>query len=227
MSDASPELTVVCHVRAPLLLEPIDSQIETLQVCESEGTIDDLLIRSWPKEVSRSDSSPHQEVRERYDRFLDWADRHGVSIRPPFRERTRTSQVTGETTELLVTPLLCLELYRDDELVGVFPHTDGETTYTTDEAIAKLRTGEFPTPLEGETKAETSVQATSAPSNGCSCPDCGNDLIDGQGTFACPDCGWVGTVTESGQFVSRPKRTELGDTEADEKPGVSTTKPQL
>ncbi len=51
-------LTAVCHVRAPLLLEPVDAQIETLQACESEGAIDDLLLRSWPKEVSLSEESP-------------------------------------------------------------------------------------------------------------------------------------------------------------------------
>ncbi|WP_049924957.1 HTH domain-containing protein [Halopiger goleimassiliensis] len=195
MSDASPELTVVCHVRAPLLLEPIDRQIETLQACESEGRIDDLLLRSWPKEVTRSDTSPHHEVLEAYDRFSQWADERGVSIEPPFRERTKTSQVTGETTELLVTPLVCLELYVDDELVGVFPHTEGDETYTTDEVIAELRTGTVPDPL-GESPTRTRTSSTD-------CPACGDELIDGQGLFACAECGWIGTLTDSGDLVDR------------------------
>jgi len=121
MTDNPTEITTVCYVRAPLLLEPVDAQVETLQACESEGAVDDLLLRSWPKEVALSEESPHQEVLENFERFAQWADERGVSVRPPFRKRTTTSQVTGTTRERLVTPLLCLELYADDELIGVFP----------------------------------------------------------------------------------------------------------
>ena len=195
------EITAVCHVRAPLLLEPVDRQIETLRACESEGAVDDLLLRSWPKEVSLSDESPYQEALESFERFEQWADRRGVSIRPPFQERTTTNQISGETTDLLVMPMLCLELYADDDLVGVFPHTDeaaGET-YTTDEAIAALRTGEVPTPLGGAPETATATGDAEA----TDCPTCGGSLIDGQGLFACSDCGWMGSLTESGQLVER------------------------
>ena len=195
--------TVVCHTRAPLLLEPVDRQIETLRACESEGAIDELLLRSWPKEIALTDESPYQEALDSFERFERWADARGVSIRPPFRKRTTTNQVTGETTELLVTPLLCLECYADDELIGVFPHTDesADETYTTDEAIATLRTGELPTPLGGDSTAAQSATQDVVESD---CPDCGAPLVDGQGLFACPECRWVGTVTETGQLVSEP-----------------------
>ncbi|SEQ23183.1 HTH domain-containing protein [Natrinema salaciae] len=205
-TDTDPAaLTVVCHVRAPLLLEPIDGQIETLQACEAEGAIDDLLLRSWPKEVALSEESPHQEVLENYERFTQWADERDVSVSPPFRERSTTSQVTGETRERLVTPLLCLELYADDELIGVFPHSNETTeeTYTTDEAIATLRTGELPTPL-GSVADAAPLESTTADS----CPDCGGTLIDGQGLFACSDCGWLGTVSETGRLASQSGRPE-------------------
>lgn len=198
MSDQTSEITAVCHVRAPLLLEPVDAQVETLQACEAEGAIDELLLRSWPKEVALSEESPHQEVLENYERFRRWAAERGVSVRPPFRERSTTSQVTGETRERLVTPLLCLELYADGDVVGVFPHTDEATdeTYTTDDAIATLRTGEIPTPL-GSAADESGPSTTG-------CPDCDGSLVDGQGLFACPDCGWVGTVAETGGLEPRP-----------------------
>ncbi|MXV64395.1 hypothetical protein GS429_20455 [Natronorubrum sp. JWXQ-INN-674] len=224
----TPTTTVVCHVRAPLLLEPVDRQIETLQACESEGTIDELLLRSWPKEIALTDESPYQEALESFERFERWADEHGVSIRPPFRKRSTTSQISGETRTLLVMPLACLEVYADDELVGVFPHSDdgSEETYTTDEAIAALRTGALPTPLggAGETGVSAVVDAdvngsasananadtngnANANANSSDCPDCNRSLIDGQGLFACPDCGWVGTVSETGQYVARTDRS--------------------
>ncbi|WP_408958656.1 HTH domain-containing protein [Natrinema sp. 74] len=198
-------LTAVCHVRAPLLLEPVDEQIETLQVCEDEGAVDELLLRSWPKEVALSEESPYQEVIEQYERFEAWANERDVSVRPPFRERSTTSQVTGTTRERLVTPLLCLELYADDELLGVFPHTNEATdeTYTTDDAIATLRTGEVPAPL-GSPSTTADVDESSTPNT---CPDCGGALVDGQGLFACGDCGWLGTVSNAGQYRSRSETT--------------------
>lgn len=198
MTESTSPITAVCHVRAPLLLEPIDRQIETLQACESEGSIDDLLLRSWPKEVSRDESTLHHEVLETYDRFSQWADQRGVSIEPPFNTRTSTSQVTGESRELLVTPLLCLEVYADDELVGVFPHSEGNETYTTDEVIAQLRTGELPTPLgQSPTRTGSSTE----------CPECGESIVDGQGLYACAECGWTGTMTDDGELVSRTDRS--------------------
>lgn len=101
--DTQPtEITAVCHVRAPLLLEPVDRQVETLRACESEGAVDDLLLRSWPKEVTLTDETPYQEALESVERFEGWADRRGVSIRPPFRERTATNQISGETTDVLI-----------------------------------------------------------------------------------------------------------------------------
>lgn len=201
------DVTVVCHVRAPLLLEPIDRQVETLDSCESEGTIDDLLLRSWPKEVTLSETSPYQEAIESVDRFDEWAERRGVSVRPPFRERTTTSQVTGETRELLVTPMLCLEVHVDDELVGVFPHTDpvADETHTAEEAIATLRTGEIPTPLG----AEPTIEADDSDA----CPECGGGMIDGQGLFACPDCGWLGSKTAEGRYVTESEEGLAADAE--------------
>ncbi len=195
MNANSQEITVVCHVRAPLLLEPVDRQVETIRACEAEGAIDDLLLRSWPKEVTLNESTPHQEVLETYDRLQSWADRQGVDITPPFKRRSTTSQVTGTTTEVLVTPLLCLELYADDELVGVFPHSANDKTATTNEAIAELRTGALPTPLGGEPESPIEAAASG------SCPACGSRLIDGQGLFACVDCEWTGTVSASGGYV--------------------------
>lgn len=202
MSRTSAETTVVCYVRAPLLLEPVDQQVETLQECERDGTVDDVLLRSWPKEVTLEveDESPYPEVLDAVDRFERWANRQGVSISPPFRERERSTLTEG-TKEVLVTPMLSLAIYRGDELYGVFPHSDGEETYTASDAIATLRTGELPTPM-GSPAVEPRAPDT--------CPDCDGRLVNGQGVYDCRDCEWVGTATPDGQYVpvSLPPTTE-------------------
>lgn len=192
------DVTVACHVRAPMLLEPVDSHVETLRACESEDAIDSLLLRSWPDKVRLSEDGPHQEVIERFERFERWADRRGVSVRPPFERRTVTKAITDETRELLVTPLICLAVYRDEELVGVFPHSTEEDTYTVADAIATLRTGEVPTPLGSAPSPSTA----SASGSGETCPECGAALVNGQGLFSCSNCEWVGTATEDSRLVS-------------------------
>lgn len=205
MNTDSTTITAVCHVRAPLLLEPIDRQVETLRACESEGTIDDLLLRSWPKEVEVTDDGPHHEVLETYDRFRSWADGQGADIHPPFTKRTTTARVTGETSERLVTPLLCLELYADDELVGVYPHSADDETITTDDAIATLRCGDLPTPLGGTATDRSPTASTRANTKTNACPDCDGALIDGQGLVACSDCEWTGIV-DGGAYVATSER---------------------
>lgn len=208
-SDYQPsELTVVCHVRAPLLLEPVDSKIETLRTCEDDGEIGDLLLRSWPDSVSVGPDSPHQEVLERFERFEQWADAHDVSVEPPFRIRTASSLASDEPTRMLVTPILCLALYHADQLIGVYPHTDGEETYTTTDAIAKLRTGAIPTPLGTPAGTPTDAQILPTPSSEeetgvdvehdssetltpTICPSCDEPLVNVQGILACTDCLWT------------------------------------
>ena len=219
-TEPAPEdLTIACHVRPTLVLEPIDAKIETLRQCEHDGTIDTLLLRSWPGEVAMQDDSPHPEVLEQYDRFADWADRAGVSIDPPFQTRETTSIVSDSTIERLVTPTICLACYDRDRLVGVFPHSDGETTHTVSEAIASLRTGELPEPLfehAGVTERRTPTSVSASPPDDIpsrnrpsmaagesrpACPDCGNGLTNVQGVLDCDSCEWIGADRSSALLV--------------------------
>jgi hypothetical protein len=199
------DLTVTCYVRAPLLLDPVDSKIETLQRCEENGEIDALRLQSWPEEVSLEPDVPDQEVLDRFERFEQWADARGVSVRPPFRIRTATSLVDDEPKRVLVTPLLCLALYYDGLLVGVYPHSDGESTHTPTEVIADLTTGAVPTPMEqsaavaaSSTEDGTGTLVVDEPDSddrrrpfvSSSCPDCDGTLVNVQGILACDSCRW-------------------------------------
>lgn len=189
MTARDAEITVVCYARAPMLLDPVDAHVETLQRCDSDGTVDAVLLRSWPERVALTDGSPHPEVVDAFERFERWADRRNVSVRPPFEVRTTTSVVTEETRDVLVTPLLCLAIYRGESLVGVFPYTADGTTHTATDAIATLRSGELPTPPD--------VQAAPRPRQ--TCPECDGPLLQGQGVLACDDCHWTGTIAGDGR----------------------------
>lgn len=211
------DLTVSCAVRAPLLLEPVDAKVETLRRCEERGDVGGLVLRSWPDAVSLDASGPESEVVEQFRRFERWAEEAGASIRPPFRIRRRSSMVSEETRRVLVTPILCLACYDGDALVGVYPHSEGETTRTATDAIAALAAGELPAPLTHSTFASGSGDAAGSVGSGPSgadaggtgaagvrwaaergtalpnaeCPECGSALVNVQGILSCRSCRWT------------------------------------
>lgn len=196
MYDPATATTVVCHARTPLVFDPVEERIERAQALEESGLVDDVVVRSWPDTVRLDDDGPHREVVEEFQRFEEWADGRGVTVRPPFETRTRASMVEEEGVDVLVTPVLCLAVYREERLVSVFPHSDGETTYSVERALDRLEADQLPRPLR--TSADVPDVQT--------CPDCDAALVNGQGLFVCPNCAWSGTLSDDGW-------TELADVE--------------
>lgn len=190
-------LTVACHVRSSRLLGTIDRNVERLRACEDEGLIDALLVRSWPKEIQLNESTPCSALVEHFEQFESWAGQCGVSVRPPFRTRT-AGPMTGDTErEVLVTPAVCLAVYRDDGLVGVFPHSDGEETYTVAEAIDDLESGMLPGPVEGSLESTASQGSGASDTVEQTCPACDGSLVNVQGMLACRDCSWSEAALEA------------------------------
>lgn len=188
MYDPATATTVVCHARTPLVFDPIEERIERARALEESGLVDDVVVRSWPDTVRLDDDGPHREVVEEFRRFDDWADHRGVTVRPPFETRTRASMVEADGVDVLVTPVLCLAVYREGRLVSVFPHSDGETTYSVERALDRLEADQLPRPLH----------ASADVPDARTCPDCDGALVNGQGLFVCPDCAWSGTLSDDG-----------------------------
>ena len=203
--NANRDHTVQVYVRPELLLEPVDSKIETLQTLETEGVVDGLMLHYWPSKVELSADPPHSEAIDAYERFEMWAEANGVDISPPFSVRTRSSEITGEERTVLSTPVVCLAIYEGGRLVGVYPHSDGERTHSVGEAIAALRTDQLPAkrpePIapareptaparEGTNeshKPSVSTESTTGERT-CSAPDCDGVLANVQGILVCCAC---------------------------------------
>jgi hypothetical protein len=186
--NRSTETTLVCHARTPLVFDPVEERVERAQALEEGHLVDNVVVRSWPETVRLDDDGPHREVVEEFRRYEEWAEHRGVSVSPPFETRTRTSIVEEDGVEVLVTPVLCLALYRDERLVSVFPHSDADETYTVDRVLDRLEADELPRPLSGRLEVPDAR----------SCPECEATLLKGQGLFICPDCAWTGTISTEG-----------------------------
>lgn len=184
MHDRSTDTTLTCHARTPLVFDPIEERVERARECERTGAVDTVVVRSWPETVRLDDDGPDHEVVETYERFQRWADHRGVTVSPPFVTRTRSSIVEDDGVELLETPVLCLSLYHGERLVGVYPHSADGETYTVERVLRRLESGELPGAL-GAPLADGLLAST--------CPSCEGKLLNGQGLFTCPDCGWTGS----------------------------------
>jgi hypothetical protein len=135
-------LRLVLRVRPPVA-GPATTVINRLGRLRAEGVVEAFDIEYWPDEVSLAGDG-HPEVVETFERYETWAAEHGVSLRPAFDVRS-VSPLVGERRELLRLPMACLAVHEDGDLVGVFPCTDGDETWTVTDCLEAVATaGELP-----------------------------------------------------------------------------------
>lgn len=215
MNPTPTSIRVACHVRKASIVAPVDSTLRTLDRLEDEGVIDEFTVSAWPGEVRLTDDPPHGDVVEAFEEFDAWAEQWNVSIRPPFTVETRTSQITGESRDVVITPVQCLAIYVNGVLVEVFPHSsdrrgEGET-YTISDALSLLEERDIQAFGAGRASETTSGRAAETTSgrhppadvdaaDADMCPTCGTRFVTGQGLYACPDCDWTGIATGPGQY---------------------------
>lgn len=145
--DATPAaVSMVLRARTPVCGSRT-TVINRLGRLRATGVIDEFEVRTWPDEVVLSAETEAGEAVETFEQFEAWADDRGLSVRPAFDVKT-VSSIVGRTRELLTLPMMSLAVSVDGDLVGVFPCSDGERTWTigdcldayeqTDDALAAL-----------------------------------------------------------------------------------------
>ncbi|MDT3436233.1 HTH domain-containing protein [Haloarcula sp. 1CSR25-25] len=142
------EITVQLWSRRPVC-GPRTTAIDQFTELAATGVIDEFDIQTWPEEIPVSQGSGHGEVLETVDRYEQWATERGLSLRPPFETRT-SSLLVGGSTEVLRLPMIAVAVYADDELAGVYPCTDGETTWSVTDCIDALTTAPTGLPHQSE-----------------------------------------------------------------------------
>ncbi|WP_267642470.1 HTH domain-containing protein [Haloarchaeobius amylolyticus] len=123
---AYPPLTIDVYLRAYAPVSaPQETVLETVRDLRDDGLVASYDVHTWPSAV-RADRST--TTSRHYERFRDWAAAEDVRIDQSFVTRRDDNLFTGETTERLRTPCICLAVRQDDELAAVLPCTvaDGE-----------------------------------------------------------------------------------------------------
>ncbi|WP_328765762.1 HTH domain-containing protein [Haloarcula nitratireducens] len=134
--SAADGLTVDLWTRRPVC-GPRTTVIDRLGSLRTAEVIDDFSVTTWPEEIVVSGRTNHSELLDIVEEFEEWASENGLTLRPPFETRT-ASLLVGESEEVLTTPMMLAAAYDGDDLVGVYPCTDGERTRTIGEFLDAL-----------------------------------------------------------------------------------------
>jgi hypothetical protein len=132
--------------------QPQNEVITRLDVLQQHGRVGEYDVTYVPKSVQRGSMT---EAERLYESFLEWADDAGLAVERPFEVQHYENPITGETVDKLVTPIVCIAVYDDDELEAVFPCEDGDAHVTVLEALDAMEHGEDPlAPLTVDQRGE-------------------------------------------------------------------------
>lgn len=116
---------------------------DRLRRLRGSGAIDSFAIHQW-SDAGRTPrtrgvkhtATCHGKVAE----FEDWATERGYTLQPGFQVREVKPMIGDSVRRKLVSPVQCLAIYDDDALAAVFPHADGEDSYTVADGLRQLET---------------------------------------------------------------------------------------
>jgi hypothetical protein len=138
--------------------------LDALDRLEQEGVVDEVSHDVWAETVPlagrMSETTFHRRTVERVREFEDWAIRRDRHVSLPFDREERSSEFTGEHHHLLRVPAVCLAVYENGDLVGVFPRQEHGETVTVDDLVETLRNETVP-----EVGSVGPVQATGSGSD--------------------------------------------------------------
>lgn len=129
-------------------VERYTSRIEDLR---EDGVVADASVTTWPSRIDLATGD--DDLVAAYERFEEWAEDNGLTLRPAFDRKEFASEFTGERRRVLVTPVACLAAYDGDDLAAVYPHTGVDRTRTVEDALEALAAAARPGHGGGSTGA--------------------------------------------------------------------------
>jgi len=149
--DDSDGIEVDLWVRRPVC-GPRTTVIDRLSALRTAGAVADFDVTTWPEEIALTGDNRQEDLLATIEGFEDWAADRGLSLRPPFETRT-VSRLVGDSEDVLTMPMLLAAAYEGEDLVGIYPCTDGTKTWTIPEFLDALEAGEESLPSSAGTEA--------------------------------------------------------------------------
>lgn len=115
----------------------VDRYHDELARLRSMGVVDEVDVTSWSSRVDLGGSSDDVAA-SAFEEFSEWGEDEDVALEPAFNVQTYESEFTGESGTRLITPVACLAVYRDGDLVDVYPHVDGGEVRTVEDGIEEI-----------------------------------------------------------------------------------------
>jgi hypothetical protein len=122
------DLRVELWTRQPVS-GPRTAVIDRLRRLRTAGVLTDFTVNTWPEEIPVGEQRDRSDLLETIERFQQWARGHGLGLQPALETRP-ASLLVGADETVLVTPMVLVSVYDDDELVGVFPCSHEHRVWT-------------------------------------------------------------------------------------------------
>jgi hypothetical protein len=131
-----------------------ETVIDTLEELDREDEISGYNVVVWGKQIAPESAAANTEagryILNRVAEFKQWALSNNVSLESFYQRTTVDSEVTGESHDAMVLPVMGLAEYDEDELAHVAPCTNGDDVHTITDRLETLEAGE-PSVLQKQT----------------------------------------------------------------------------
>jgi hypothetical protein len=148
--DTTPrEREAVLYMRsvAPSGINGVQEEtIERLEHLTNDTRLDSVDYEIWGHNIPADCSKT--AIKKAYEEFEEWADEHGYSLAPAFHVRETETIVSEQSHTVISVPLLCLGVYDDHGVEAVFPCSDDKQTYTLEDGLCALESGDVDSLVE-------------------------------------------------------------------------------
>ena len=123
---------------------PQTEVIDRLQMLteNEDNSIADLDVDVWGASmgITQTEGYDPEDTRETVAEFKQWADGHDCTLRPAFEWHSTKSEAEGENQSgRLVTPLITLAVYTEEDLQAVYPHVEDDEVNTIHDGVEALK----------------------------------------------------------------------------------------
>lgn len=142
-TDPTPELELWLRAFSPSISKKRQRElIERARSLAADGVVDDVEVDTWSSQVC----TPDDDATDAIDtcpavvgELLNAVEGTDLRLEPHFGHRDVAPDRWGTVISL---PVVCLLVRQDGELVGIYPATDDERSYSVTDGLERLEAGE-------------------------------------------------------------------------------------